>query len=83
MYALVYDWLSFSMILIGIISNGWATTVIGKGRPFINSVKKPAEYRRGIPVVAPLGRRQCEQGTVYTGGERALATAAWGRDCSV
>ena len=46
MCALVHDWFSFSMILIGIISNGWATTVIGKGRLAIDSVTMPA---RGAP----------------------------------
>ncbi|KAF8555590.1 hypothetical protein OG21DRAFT_843597 [Imleria badia] len=40
--ALVVDWLSFFMILIGIISNGCASFVIGKGRLEITYMKKPA-----------------------------------------
>ena len=46
MCALVYDWFSFSMILIGIISSGLASLVIGKGRLVITSVKNPAS---GVP----------------------------------
>ena len=37
--ALVYDWISFSMILIGIISSGLASLVIGKGRLVLKSTK--------------------------------------------
>ena len=43
MCALVYDWFSFSMILLGIISSGLASYIIGKGKLAIKSVKKPAE----------------------------------------
>lgn len=46
MCALVHDWYSFSMILIGIISSGWASLVIGKGKLVIKSVKNPAS---GVP----------------------------------
>jgi hypothetical protein len=46
MCALVYDWFGFSMILIGIISSGWASLVIGKGRLVIKSVENPAS---GVP----------------------------------
>ncbi|KAF8546279.1 hypothetical protein OG21DRAFT_1527934, partial [Imleria badia] len=46
MCALVFDWYSFSMILIGIISSGLASLVIGKGRLVITSVKNPAS---GVP----------------------------------
>ena len=46
MCALAWDWFSFSMILIGIISSGLASLVIGKGRLVITSVKNPAS---GVP----------------------------------
>ncbi|KAG6380613.1 hypothetical protein JVT61DRAFT_4979 [Boletus reticuloceps] len=42
MCALVYDWFSFSMILLGIVSNGLANVAIGNGRLTIESVKEPA-----------------------------------------
>ena len=48
MCALVYDWFSFSTILIGIISGGLATSVIGKGRLVIDSVVRPALPGHGI-----------------------------------
>ena len=43
MCALVYDWFSFSMIFLGIISSGWANCVIGKGKLGLRSAKKPTE----------------------------------------
>ncbi|KAF8547133.1 hypothetical protein OG21DRAFT_959906 [Imleria badia] len=46
MCALVFDWYSCSMILIGIISSGLASLVIGKGKLVITSVKNPAA---GVP----------------------------------
>ena len=42
MCALVHDWISFFMILLGIISNSWACFVIGKGVLEITSVKEPS-----------------------------------------
>ena len=42
MCALVRDWVTFFMILIGIMSNGWACFVIGKGKLRITSVREPA-----------------------------------------
>ncbi|KAF8131483.1 hypothetical protein EV363DRAFT_1583761 [Boletus edulis] len=42
MCALAYDWFSFSMILLGIVSNGLANVAIGKGRLTIESVDEPA-----------------------------------------
>ena len=42
MCALVYDWFSFSTILIGIICGGLATSVIGEGKLDIRTVKRPA-----------------------------------------
>jgi hypothetical protein len=39
MCALVYDWLSFSLILIGIVSTGYASLVIGQRKLVIKSVK--------------------------------------------
>ncbi|KAG8219251.1 hypothetical protein J3R82DRAFT_90 [Butyriboletus roseoflavus] len=44
--ALVWDWYCFYMILLGIISSGWASYVIGKGRLVIKSVTNPAD---GVP----------------------------------
>ena len=40
--ALIYDWFSFSMILIGIISSGYASLVIGNGKLIIETVREPA-----------------------------------------
>lgn len=42
MCALVEDWYSFSMILLGIVSSGLTSVVIGKGKLVIKSVKNPA-----------------------------------------
>ncbi|KAF8131482.1 hypothetical protein EV363DRAFT_1431464 [Boletus edulis] len=42
MCALVYDWLSFSMILIGVLTSGLASAFIGKGKLVIKSVSQPA-----------------------------------------
>ena len=42
MCALFRDWIGFFMILIGIMSNGWACFVIGKGKLRITSVREPA-----------------------------------------
>ena len=43
MCALVWDWYCFNMILLGIISSGYASLVIGNGRLVIKSVTKPAK----------------------------------------
>ena len=42
MCALVYDWVSFSMILVGIISGGCASLVIGNGKLVVETVRQPA-----------------------------------------
>jgi len=42
MCALVTDWVSFSMILLGIISSGVACLVIGSGELSLDTVKMPA-----------------------------------------
>ncbi|KAF8131489.1 hypothetical protein EV363DRAFT_1330193 [Boletus edulis] len=42
MCALVYDWFSCSMILIGIFTNGLASAFIGVGKLVIKSVSQPA-----------------------------------------
>ena len=42
MCAMVADWFSFSMILLGIISSGVACLVIGSGELSLDTVKKPA-----------------------------------------
>ncbi|KAF8555392.1 hypothetical protein OG21DRAFT_1507806 [Imleria badia] len=42
MCALVADWFSFSMILLGIISSGVASLVIGSGELSLDTVTKPA-----------------------------------------
>lgn len=46
MSVLVYDGYSSSMILLGIVSSGWTSFVIGKGKLVIKSVTKPAQ---GVP----------------------------------
>ena len=46
MCALVYDWFSFSTILIGIISGGLATSVIGEGRLVIDSGEQRGDGAR-------------------------------------
>lgn len=40
--AMVADWFSFSMILLGIVSSGIACLVIGSGKLTLDTVKKPA-----------------------------------------
>ncbi|KAG6373822.1 hypothetical protein JVT61DRAFT_5967 [Boletus reticuloceps] len=42
MCAMVADWFSCSMILLGIVSNGVACLVIGSGELSLDTVKKPA-----------------------------------------
>jgi hypothetical protein len=42
MCAVVGDWFSFSMILLGIVSSGVACLVIGSGELSLDTVKKPA-----------------------------------------
>ena len=42
MCAMVADWFSFSMILLGIISSGVACLVIGSGELSLDTVRKPA-----------------------------------------
>jgi len=42
MCAMVADWISFSMILVGIVSSGVACLVIGSGELSLDTVKKPA-----------------------------------------
>lgn len=41
--ALVYDWYSFSVILIGILASGFASMTIGSGKLILKSVKNPAK----------------------------------------
>ncbi|KIJ69774.1 hypothetical protein HYDPIDRAFT_104395, partial [Hydnomerulius pinastri MD-312] len=48
MCAVVADWFCFSMILLGIISSGVASLVMGSGKLFLETVTKPAPG-------APLG----------------------------
>ena len=43
MCALVHDWYSFSVILIGIIASGFASMTIGSGKLKLKSVQKPAQ----------------------------------------
>ena len=42
MCALVHDWYSFSVILIGILASGFASITIGSGRLILKSVNNPA-----------------------------------------
>jgi len=43
MCALVHDWYSFSVILLGIIASGFATMTIGSGKLILKSVNNPAQ----------------------------------------
>ncbi|KAG6380626.1 hypothetical protein JVT61DRAFT_4992 [Boletus reticuloceps] len=73
--ALVYDWFSFSMILLGIVSSGLASLFIGRGRLVIKSVWKPAE---GAP--AGHGILIGEDGVVLIkGAERDVNVITKGR----
>lgn len=55
MCALVHDWYSFSVILVGILVNGFASIVIGSGKLTLKSVTKPISGSpRGDGVLVPV-----------------------------
>ncbi|KAG8219255.1 hypothetical protein J3R82DRAFT_94 [Butyriboletus roseoflavus] len=66
---LVYDWYSFSMILLGMVSSGLATLVIGRGRLVI---KKPIENPVTDP---PPGLLLAEDSVVVIKGEEGGVNA--------
>ncbi|KAF8435745.1 hypothetical protein L210DRAFT_3408593 [Boletus edulis BED1] len=73
--ALVYDWFSFSMIFLGIVSSGLASLFIGRGTLIIKSVRNPAE---GAP--AGHGILIGEDGVVLIkGAERDVNVITKGR----
>ncbi|KAI9461116.1 hypothetical protein HD554DRAFT_1531640 [Boletus coccyginus] len=73
MCALVQDWYSFSVILLGIIASGFATMTIGSGKLILKSVNNPAQGSpSGDGILVPV---LCEDVIVVVKGAENVVNA--------